>query len=47
MDKGYSVLEIDYIKWRKYPIPIKHAELLKKIEYKELNPKMYYNITDF
>ena len=47
MDKGYSVLEIDYIKWRKYPMPIKHAELLKKIEYKELNPKMYYNITDF
>lgn len=46
-DKGYSVLEIDYIKWRKYPIPITYSELISNMEKKTLSPKMFYLITDF
>lgn len=46
-DQGYSVFEVDYIDQRKYPMPITYAEIIAKIENKQLSPKMYYLITDF
>lgn len=42
-----SILEIDMINQRIYPWPITHVKLLSMIENKQLNPKMYYIITDF
>lgn len=44
---GLSTLEIDNIVWRKHPTLITYAELIKKIENKQLAPKLYYQITDF
>lgn len=46
-DEGYSTLEIDYIKWRKYLIPLTYSELVSNMENKTLSPKMFYLITDF
>lgn len=47
IEDGKSILEIDMINQRIYPWPITHVKLLSMIENKQLNPKMYYIISDF
>ena len=46
-NKGVYTLVVDNIDWKNYPIPVTYNEFLQKIETEELNPMMYYLITDF